>query len=127
MCDALVALRPMPTPEQLVAHHEESYRAGRYAEIASAVPVRTALARDRLQRLRPLAPAGAGDVGQGRASGGYKSALSTFQGCRDYGPRFCGRPGIHAASKSPVTSGIPAVFETISSTRRANSSNTLVP
>jgi hypothetical protein len=65
MCDALVALRPMPTPEQLVAHHEESYRAGRYAEIASAVPVRTALARDRLQRLRPLAPAGAGDVGAG--------------------------------------------------------------
>ncbi len=94
-------------------HQEESYRAGRYAEIASAVPVRTAIARDRLQRLRPLAPAGAGDVGAGEASGGYRGALSTFQGCRDYGPRFCGRPGTHAASKSPVTSGIPAVFETI--------------
>ena len=54
----LVALRPMPTPEQLQAHYEESYRAGRYAEFASAVPVRTAIARDRLERLRPLAPDG---------------------------------------------------------------------
>src|ERR1043165_1344824 len=37
----LVSLRPMPTPEQLLAHYEESYRAGRYSDFASAVPVRT--------------------------------------------------------------------------------------
>src|SRR4029450_12049896 len=54
----LVALRPMPTPEQLLAHHEESYRAGRYADFASAVEVRVAIARDRLQPIRPLAPGG---------------------------------------------------------------------
>jgi 2-polyprenyl-3-methyl-5-hydroxy-6-metoxy-1,4-benzoquinol methylase len=48
----------MPTSEQLLAHNEESYRAGRYAEFASAMPVRVAIARDRLQRLRPLAPDG---------------------------------------------------------------------
>jgi len=54
----LVSLRPMPTPEQLLAHYEESYRAGRYSDFASAVPVRTAIAQDRLERLRPLAPRG---------------------------------------------------------------------
>src|SRR5262249_41773029 len=54
----LVALRPMPTPEQLLGHHEESYREGRHAGFASAVPVRVAIARDRLQRLYPLAARG---------------------------------------------------------------------
>lgn len=54
----LVALRPMPTPAELVVHHEESYRGGRYAGFASAVSVRTAIARDRMRRLRPLAPPG---------------------------------------------------------------------
>ena len=32
------------------------------------------------------APREPGTSGQGEASGGYRGALSTFQGCRDYGP-----------------------------------------
>jgi 2-polyprenyl-3-methyl-5-hydroxy-6-metoxy-1,4-benzoquinol methylase len=54
----LVSLDPMPTPEALAAHHETSYREGGYAGFAAADAVRTAIAEDRLARLRPLAPAG---------------------------------------------------------------------
>ena len=54
----LVALRPAPTAAQLAAHHEASYRAGRYAVFAAAETVRTAVARYRLANLRSLAPAG---------------------------------------------------------------------
>src|SRR5262249_27363527 len=54
----LVALDPMPTAEALAAHHETSYRDGGYAGFAAADAVRSAIAEDRLARLRPLAPAG---------------------------------------------------------------------
>lgn len=62
----LVALRPKPTAAQLAAHHDASYAEGQYAEYAAAVKLREAIARDRLRRLRPLAPAGPWlDVGAG--------------------------------------------------------------
>jgi 2-polyprenyl-3-methyl-5-hydroxy-6-metoxy-1,4-benzoquinol methylase len=54
----LVSLRPVPTPEEVAAHHEASYRGGRYADFAAAATVRTAIARWRLAALRPLAPPG---------------------------------------------------------------------
>jgi len=54
----LVSLDPLPTPAALAAHHETSYRDGGYAGFAAAEAVRTAIAEDRLARLRPLAPGG---------------------------------------------------------------------
>jgi 2-polyprenyl-3-methyl-5-hydroxy-6-metoxy-1,4-benzoquinol methylase len=54
----LVALDPLPTPAVLAAHHEASYRDGGYSGFAAAEAVRTAIAEDRLARIRPLAPAG---------------------------------------------------------------------
>ena len=54
----LVSLDPLPTPAELAAHHEASYRDGGYAGFAAADAVRTGIAEDRLARLRPLAPAG---------------------------------------------------------------------
>lgn len=54
----LVSLDPLPTPAALAAHHEASYRAGAYSGFAAAEDVRTAIAEDRLARLRPLAPVG---------------------------------------------------------------------
>ena len=54
----LVSLDPLPTPAELARHHEASYRDGGYAGFAAADAVRTAIAEDRLARLRPLAPAG---------------------------------------------------------------------
>jgi 2-polyprenyl-3-methyl-5-hydroxy-6-metoxy-1,4-benzoquinol methylase len=59
-CDAcgLVSLDPLPTPAALAAHHEASYREGAYTGFAAADDVRTAIAEDRLARLRPLAAAG---------------------------------------------------------------------
>jgi len=60
----LVALRPVPTAAELAAHHEASYRRGRYAVFAAADAIRTAIARQRLTEIRPLVPAGAWlDVG----------------------------------------------------------------
>jgi hypothetical protein len=59
---------------------EESYRAGRYTEIASAVPVRTAIARIGCSgsgRWRPREP---GTSGQGRASGGLRDASQQSDG-----------------------------------------------
>ena len=60
----LVALRPVPTAAELAAHHEASYRQGRYAVFAAADAIRTAIARQRLTEVRPLVPTGAWlDVG----------------------------------------------------------------
>ena len=61
---SLVALDPLPTPATLAAHHEASFRDGGYSGFAAADAVRSAIAEDRLARIRPLAPAGAWlDVG----------------------------------------------------------------
>lgn len=54
----LVSLDPLPTATELAAHHEASYAEGRYATFAAAEAIRSAIARDRLAMLRPLAPAG---------------------------------------------------------------------
>jgi 2-polyprenyl-3-methyl-5-hydroxy-6-metoxy-1,4-benzoquinol methylase len=54
----LVSLDPLPTPAELAAHHEASYRDGGYAGFAAAEAVRTGIAEDRLARLRPLVPDG---------------------------------------------------------------------
>jgi len=54
----LVSLRPVPTSVEVAAHHEASYQGGRYASFAAASTVRAAIARWRLDVLRPLAPSG---------------------------------------------------------------------
>lgn len=54
----LVSLDPLPSEAELAAHHERSYAEGAYAAFAAAAPVRAAVARDRLARLRPLARPG---------------------------------------------------------------------
>lgn len=54
----LVSLDPLPTPAALAAHHETSYRDGGYAGFAAADAVRTAIAEDRLARLRSMASPG---------------------------------------------------------------------
>jgi len=54
----LVSLRPLPTPAELAAHHEASYRAGGYAAFAAAETVRADIARHRLALVSPLAPPG---------------------------------------------------------------------
>jgi 2-polyprenyl-3-methyl-5-hydroxy-6-metoxy-1,4-benzoquinol methylase len=54
----LVSLDPMPTPAELAAHHEASYREGGYAGFAAAEVVRTAIAENRLGWIRTLAPPG---------------------------------------------------------------------
>jgi SAM-dependent methyltransferase len=54
----LVSLHPRPTPAAIVAHHDASYRDGRYAAFATAETVRAAIARRRLALVRPLAPEG---------------------------------------------------------------------
>src|SRR5262249_22259806 len=54
----LVALRPVPTATELAAHHEASYRPGRYAVFAAADTTRPAIARHRLTELRPIVPSG---------------------------------------------------------------------
>jgi SAM-dependent methyltransferase len=54
----LVSLDPLPTPSDLAAHHERSYRDGGYASFAAAEDVRAAIARDRLAAVRAIAPAG---------------------------------------------------------------------
>jgi 2-polyprenyl-3-methyl-5-hydroxy-6-metoxy-1,4-benzoquinol methylase len=54
----LVSLDPLPTAVELAAHHEASYRDGGYAGFAAADAERTAIAEDRLARLRSLVPGG---------------------------------------------------------------------
>ena len=54
----LVAVRPLPTIEDLRAHHEQSYRDGEYAMYAAAEGIRASIARHRLQVVAPLAPSG---------------------------------------------------------------------
>src|SRR5262249_33469308 len=54
----LIALRPVPTAAELAAHHEVSYRQGRYAVFAAADATRSAIARRRLTEIRPLVPPG---------------------------------------------------------------------
>jgi len=54
----LVSLRPIPTPAQVKAHHEESYAHGSYATFAAADTIRSAIAAYRVQIVRPLAPPG---------------------------------------------------------------------
>jgi len=54
----LVSLSPLPTPAEIEAHHEASYRDGRYAAFVAAETVRVAIARHRLAFLRLLAPEG---------------------------------------------------------------------
>ena len=54
----LIVVRPLPPPAVIEAHHEESYRDGAYATFAAAETVRTAIARQRLGLVRPLAPPG---------------------------------------------------------------------
>lgn len=60
----LVSIHPLPSLEALQRHHDESYASGGYAQYAAAETIRTAIARHRLDVVRPLAPAGAWlDVG----------------------------------------------------------------
>ena len=54
----IVSLSPLPTPAEIEAHHEASYRDGRYAAFVAAETVRVAIARHRLAFLRLLAPEG---------------------------------------------------------------------
>lgn len=54
----LVSLDPIPDGTAVGAHHDASYRDGRYAAFAAAEDVRAAIARDRFARVRPQAPAG---------------------------------------------------------------------
>jgi len=54
----LVSLAPIPDPAAIGDHHEASYRDGRYAAFAAADEIRAGIARDRLARVRPLAPDG---------------------------------------------------------------------
>jgi 2-polyprenyl-3-methyl-5-hydroxy-6-metoxy-1,4-benzoquinol methylase len=54
----LVSLRPLPTPAAVAAHHDASYRDGRYAAFAAADAVRAAIARRRLELVRPDATDG---------------------------------------------------------------------
>jgi SAM-dependent methyltransferase len=86
---------------QLVAHHESSYRDGRYAGFAAAETVRAAIARDRLTRLAPLAPAGPWlDVG---ASTGAFVAAARAAGIDAEGIELSAEAVAHArASGLPV-------------------------
>jgi 2-polyprenyl-3-methyl-5-hydroxy-6-metoxy-1,4-benzoquinol methylase len=50
----LVWLDPLPTPEELDAHYERSYREGGYSMFAAATDIRRGIADDRLARARTL-------------------------------------------------------------------------
>jgi hypothetical protein len=54
----LVSIRPLPTEDELIAHHEESYATGVYALYSAAESIRTAIAAYRLEAVRHLAPPG---------------------------------------------------------------------
>ncbi|HEY8515481.1 MAG TPA: class I SAM-dependent methyltransferase [Candidatus Binatia bacterium] len=54
----LVSLDPLPSPEEIAAHHERSYTDGGYATFAAADEIRRGIARDRLERARRAAPPG---------------------------------------------------------------------
>jgi len=54
----LVSIRPLPRPDELAVHHEQSYREGAYASFAAAERIRGMVARRRLDAVRPLAPPG---------------------------------------------------------------------
>jgi SAM-dependent methyltransferase len=76
-CEAcsLVSIDPLPTLEELTAHHDESYRAGGYATFAAAADVRAAIAQSHLAQVRPHAPVGPWlDVGC--STGGFVAAAA---------------------------------------------------
>jgi 2-polyprenyl-3-methyl-5-hydroxy-6-metoxy-1,4-benzoquinol methylase len=59
-----VALRPLPRPTEHAAHTEQSYAAGAYAVFTAADRIRDAIARQRFEIVRRVAPPGAWlDVG----------------------------------------------------------------
>jgi 2-polyprenyl-3-methyl-5-hydroxy-6-metoxy-1,4-benzoquinol methylase len=54
----LVSVAPLPSVDELRAHHEHDYRDGTYAAWAAADDIRTGIARERLATVLPLAPPG---------------------------------------------------------------------
>lgn len=54
----LVSISPIPTLEEIEAHHDQSYADGGYATFAGADSIRSAIAESRLRAVAGLAPEG---------------------------------------------------------------------